>query len=72
MTERLTVTEALASYTTGAAYASFSEDEDGTLEVGKWANMTVLNGDPFECRTEALRHLRVVHTVIRGKVSEWN
>jgi predicted amidohydrolase YtcJ len=70
--ERLTTSEALSCYTTGAAYASFSESDEGTLEVGKWANMAVLDRDPFECAPEMLRRLRVVQTIVRGKVFLWN
>jgi predicted amidohydrolase YtcJ len=70
--ERLTTSEALSCYTTGAAYASFSESDEGTLEVGKWANMTVFDRDPFECAPEMLGRLRVVQTIVRGKVFPWN
>jgi predicted amidohydrolase YtcJ len=70
--ERLTLSEVLSCYTTGAAYASFSERDEGTLEVGKCANMVVLNGDPFECDPEGLLRLRVVQTVVRGKPFRWN
>ncbi len=70
--ERLTTSEALSCYTTGAAYASFSESDEGTLEVGKWANMTVFDRDPFECAPEMVGRLRVVQTIVRGKVFLWN
>ena len=70
--ERLTTSEALSCYTTGAAYASFSESDEGTLEVGKWANMTVFDRDPFECAPEMVGRLRVVQTILRGKVFLWN
>jgi predicted amidohydrolase YtcJ len=70
--ERLTAGEALSCYTTGAAYASFSEADEGTLEIGKCANVTIFDIDPFECAPEDLRRLRVVQTVVRGKVFRWN
>jgi len=70
--ERLTPSEALSCYTKGAAYASFSESDEGTLEVGKWANMTILDHDPFESTSEALRKLRVVQTIVRGRVFHFN
>jgi len=71
-TERLTPIEALSGYTRGAAYASFSENDEGTLEPGKWANLTILDRDPFESPPEALRRLQVVQTIVRGKVFRWN
>ncbi len=70
--ERLTPSEALSCYTLGAAYASFSESDEGSLQAGKWANMTIFDRDPFECGPEALRKLRVVQTIVRGKVFRWN
>ncbi|HWY29003.1 MAG TPA: amidohydrolase family protein, partial [Candidatus Sulfotelmatobacter sp.] len=70
--ERLTPSEALSCYTKGAAYASFSERDEGTLEVGKWANMTILDRDPFESTLDDLRKLRVAQTIVRGKIFRWN
>ena len=70
--ERLNLPEALSCYTTGAAYASFSERDEGTLEVGKWANMVVLNDDPFECPPEGLLRLRAIQTIVGGKQFLWN
>jgi len=70
--ENLTPSEALSCYTTGASYASFSENEEGTLDAGKWANMTIIDRDPFESAPEELRKLRVVQTIVRGKIFRWN
>ncbi len=70
--ENLTPSEALSCYTTGASYASFSENDEGTLGTGKWANMTIVDHDPFESAPEELRKLRVVQTIVRGKIFRWN
>ncbi len=66
--ERLTVSEALIAYTKSAAYASFSEDFTGTLAPGNAADMIVLDRDPYESSRESLRGIRVVRTIIDGKV----
>ena len=66
--ERLSVEQALSCYTTGASYASFSEDSRGTLDVGKEADMVILDKDPFKSAPEDLRKIRVVGTIIGGKV----
>ncbi len=66
--ERLTVSEALIAYTKSAAYASFSEDFTGTLAPGNAADMIVLDKDPYESSRESLREIRVVRTIIDGKV----
>src|SRR6266704_2156499 len=66
--EGLTVSEALIAYTKSAAYASFSEDFTGTLAPGNAADMVVLDKDPYESSRESLREIRVVRTIIDGKV----
>jgi len=66
--QSLSVPEALSCYTTGAAFASFSEADHGTLEPGKKADMVVLDRDPFNCSHDALRRIRAVHTFVGGKL----
>lgn len=43
--QRLTVEEAIAAYTTNAAYASHEEDRKGSVTPGKLADLVVLSGD---------------------------
>jgi predicted amidohydrolase YtcJ len=66
--ERLDVGQAISSYTTGASFASFSEDSRGTLDAGKVADMVVLDKDPFKSEPGDLRNIRVVSTIIGGEV----
>lgn len=65
--ERLTVGQALSSYTEGSAFASFSENREGSLEPGKRANLVILDRDPFHCPTTSLKHARVMRTMIDGE-----
>ncbi|WP_224334043.1 amidohydrolase [Haloprofundus halobius] len=65
--QRLGVTEALRAYTLGAAYAGFDETRLGTVEVGKRADLTVLDESPWE-RSAAIRDLDVAMTVVDGDV----
>ena len=64
--QRLSVTEALRAYTSGAAYAGFDEDRMGTIEVGKCADFVVLDGSPWE--SENIASLDVAMTVVGGEV----
>ncbi|MDS0299552.1 amidohydrolase [Halogeometricum sp. S1BR25-6] len=64
--QRLSVTDALRAYTSGAAYAGFDEDRLGTLEVGKTADLTVLAESPWEA--ERIRDIDVSATVVDGRV----
>ena len=71
MEQAMTSEEALRGYTSWAAYASFMENESGTLEVGKWADMTVLSIDPLEVgRTNPseLFNGEVLMTMVGGEV----
>lgn len=43
----MTIEEALRGYTIWSAYAGFRENDTGTLAVGKWADLTVIDIDPF-------------------------
>ncbi len=65
--ERLTVGQAVGTYTTGAAYSSFSENFRGTLRHGQRAEMVVLNSDPFESTAEDLRKTAVLNAIVNGE-----
>ncbi len=45
--ERIDLTTALRAYTSGGAYVSFEEADSGALEVGKFADLVVLDRDPY-------------------------
>ena len=65
--QRLTVTEALRAYTTGAAYAGFDEDRLGTIEPGKRADFVALDASPWE-RSDAVTDIDVAATVVDGEM----
>lgn len=67
--ERLSVGEALALFTTGAAFANGMEHERGRLAPGYVADLTVLDGDPWHVPPGELRELRVTQTIIDGEVA---
>ncbi|HEX9908340.1 MAG TPA: amidohydrolase [Thermoplasmata archaeon] len=64
--QRITPQEAMCAYTRDGAYASFAEQEWGSLSVGKQADFVVLGGDPF-----ALPHgigtIKAMMTVVGGE-----
>ncbi|HYM76477.1 MAG TPA: amidohydrolase [Candidatus Dormibacteraeota bacterium] len=66
--ERLTVEEAVNAYTQGSAYARFSEDRLGTLEVGKEADLAVLSQDIFSVKPDEIAKTTVLTTVVAGKI----
>lgn len=66
--EKLTVEEALKTYTLNAAYASFDESKRGTIQIGKFADMTVLSSDLHEIPTAEIRNIKVEKTIVNGKI----
>ncbi|MDI6904365.1 MAG: amidohydrolase [Candidatus Bathyarchaeia archaeon] len=66
--ESLTVEETLRAYTLNAAYASFDEDKRGTIDVGKFADLTILSDDPFKVPSDKIRDVIVDMTIMDGKV----
>jgi predicted amidohydrolase YtcJ len=66
--ECVTVNQALALYTTGAAYASFEEDIKGSITPGRLADMVVLSDDPNKVPPEKIKDIKVEMTIIGGKV----
>lgn len=66
--QKVSVAEALEAYTAGAAYAEFKEREKGTITAGKLADLVLLSGDPFKVPPEGIRDLKVLMTVVGGKI----
>jgi len=64
--ERIGVEDALRAITLGAAYTLRLEAEIGSLEAGKRADLAVLADDPLAMPAEALRHVRVLGTMVGG------
>jgi predicted amidohydrolase YtcJ len=66
--ERLTVEEAMKTYTLNAAYASFDENKKGTVENGKLADLTILSDDLFNIPPDEIRKVSVDMTIVDGKI----
>ena len=62
----LTGDQALAGFTTGAAYAAFAEDRRGMLKAGFDADFVVLPVDPVSDEPKALLGAKVQITVVDG------
>jgi predicted amidohydrolase YtcJ len=60
--------QALRSYTLDAAYAAFEENEKGSLEPGKLADITVLSKDIMTIPLHEILNTEVLYTVIGGEV----
>ena len=64
----LTVAEALTAYTAGSAFAELQQSEKGTLARGKLADLVVLSDDIFAIPPDRLKDVRVLTTVVGGRI----
>jgi len=66
--ERISVEEALEAYSINAAYLSFEENVKGSIEVGKFADFTVLSQNLLRIKPEKIKDIKVEMTIVGGKV----
>jgi predicted amidohydrolase YtcJ len=66
--ERLGLSSAFSAFTAGSAFVNHLEEETGTIEEGKLADLVVLEHDPFTTGVDRLPEASVALTVIGGEV----
>jgi hypothetical protein len=66
--QKITVGEALRAYTYGNAWATFNEQKWGTLAPGRFADVVVLDRDPFAVPAESLGAVQPRFTIVGGRV----
>jgi len=64
--ERLTPYEALKCITEWSAYQHFEEESKGTLEVGKLADLVILDSNPIKVDIENIKNIVVLQTIKEG------
>ena len=65
--QELSLTEAIALYTAGSAYAEFQEADKGTLETGKLADLVVWDRDLFAVPPGEILQAKPVLTMVGGR-----
>jgi predicted amidohydrolase YtcJ len=66
--QKISVAEAVAAYTANNAYAAYLENELGTIEVGKYADLVVLSDDIFAIDPVEIADVKVDVTIVEGEV----
>lgn len=66
--EKLSIEEAIRSYTYESAYAEFSEEQKGTIEPGKLADLVVHSKDLLTIPHKEILETRPVYTIFNGKI----
>ncbi|PTR11595.1 amidohydrolase [Cereibacter azotoformans] len=64
--ERISVESAIRAMTSEAAWQLFSDHEVGSLEVGKMADLVILEQDPRRVDPDTIRNIRVLETWMNG------
>jgi predicted amidohydrolase YtcJ len=66
--EALEREQAIRLYTINNAYLHHEEREKGSLEVGKLADLIIIDRDPLSGPIDDLRRVRVLSTIVGGKI----
>ena len=66
--ERVSLPEAIAMLTIDAAWVNHSEADTGSIEVGKYADLAVLDRNLFDIEVEAISDTQVMMTLFGGKL----
>lgn len=66
--QKMSVYDAVYAYTMGGAYASYDEGKKGSIKNGKYADMVILEKDIFAIPEDEIKDVRVLTTILNGKV----
>jgi predicted amidohydrolase YtcJ len=66
--QRLTVAQAVDAYTLGAAFAGHREKTEGSLEVGKLADLIIVTQNIFDINPRKIASTKVVATMVGGRL----
>ncbi|MEA2164325.1 MAG: hypothetical protein QOK37_2452 [Thermoanaerobaculia bacterium] len=67
--QTLTLAEAIRGFTSDAAYAAFEEPSRGTIEPGKLADLTIVEGNFYSAPVANLFATKVRYTVVGGDIA---
>ena len=67
--QKITVEEALRSYTVNNAYAMFREKDVGTIAAGMLADLVILSDDLFSIPSENIESVKVDMTIVGGRIT---
>jgi len=66
--QRLTVARVVEGYTLGAAFAGRREKTEGSLEIGKLADLIIVSQNIFDIEPRKIGATKVVTTIVGGHV----
>jgi predicted amidohydrolase YtcJ len=63
----MSVDEAVKLFTKNAAYASYTEDENGTIELGKNADLVVCEKNIYDIAHDEIKTTKIDMTILAGR-----
>jgi predicted amidohydrolase YtcJ len=66
--QKISLEDAIRSYTLNGSYAEFSEEKKGSLEEGKYADIVVLKNNLFDSPQDDIPQTQVLMTIVGGKI----
>ncbi|HOQ61030.1 MAG TPA: amidohydrolase family protein, partial [Vicinamibacterales bacterium] len=66
--QKITVEDALRGYTSGSAYAEFTDGRKGVVAPGAFADLAILSDDILAIAPDRVREARVTTTIVGGRV----
>jgi predicted amidohydrolase YtcJ len=66
--QKMTIEEAIKGYTIWAAYSAFQEDILGSIEVGKYADFTILDNDILTIEPVEILNTKPIYTLVGGEI----
>jgi predicted amidohydrolase YtcJ len=67
-TQDVTIEEALRMCSPSGAWLAFEEKDKGTVEVGKYADLVIVDRDPLSTSADELRNVSVDTTLVGGAI----
>ena len=68
--EKITVMEGLKALTINSGYIMNMDDKVGSLEIGKYADLIILDKSPLKVSPDTLRDIKILKTIVNG-VGTW-
>lgn len=66
--ERISVLDAIKAVTIHAGYQYFEENEKGTLDIGKKADMIILSENPLTANHHHIKDIQILQTIKEGQI----
>ena len=69
--QAVNIDEAVRAYTSWSAFANFTEDYTGIIDEGRWADITIMNIDPFVLSEDSPVDIldgEILMTIVNGSI----